>query len=429
MNKLFAGKDMRTYVAPYHENLRREIEQMSDEEILACDFQDWEVYLEGKYSIAPIVLYDNAIQTKLTERKISVPNDFYSDGYGPEYYLVDGVAVIFTIPYDGTPELFEIQPNPRIMSVFPIDDFKKPCGDQCGSFTLSLEFKNKELEGKGEDMSQFVQKRFDQKFQNYQKMIQYVNNEAATYNKSLRKTIITLLTQRKDRADTVASISKALQIPLSLNPFAPKLSPIPIKPRLRTPPTRPDAKPIPKEWGIREEDYQTINQIIWTYGTAMEETARTYILNNEEELRDHLLAALNTYYLEGASGETFRRTGKTDIRIVFENKAAFIGECKIWHGKKLLGEAVQQVMNYSTWRDIKVSVIVFNKENQGFRDILNNIQSWVNSNTASHERVKENYWRCQYYKKDNNENVSLAILAFDLYIDKNQIQDSRIAKK
>ncbi|MFR3882620.1 MAG: hypothetical protein ACLTX6_10210 [Lachnospiraceae bacterium] len=77
--------------------------------------------------------------------------------------------------------------------------------------------------------------------------------------------------------------------------------------------------------------------------------------------RDHLLATLNTHY-ELATGETFRKIGKTDIHIEFENKAAFIGECKIWHGERLFQGAIQQVINYSTWRDMKVSVIIFNKK-------------------------------------------------------------------
>lgn len=83
-------------------------------------------------------------------------------------------------------------------------------------------------------------------------------------------------------------------------------------------------------------------------GTTMEKTARTYFANTEEELRDHLLATLNTHY-EAVTGETFRKIGKTDIYIEFENNAAFIGECKIWHGESLFKTAIQQVLNYSTW--------------------------------------------------------------------------------
>ena len=59
------------------------------------------------------------------------------------------------------------------------------------------------------------------------------------------------------------------------------------------------------------------------------------------------------------TGETFRKKGKSDIHIMFENKAAFIGECKIWHGIKNFKEAVEQLFSYSTWRDTKTAIIVF----------------------------------------------------------------------
>ena len=159
-------------------------------------------------------------------------------------------------------------------------------------------------------------------------------------------------------------------------------------------------------------------------GTTMEKTARTYIKNNEEELRDHLLASLNTHY-SNATGETFRKIGKTDIHIEFENKAAFIGECKIWHGEKLFAEAVQQLMNYSTWKDIKVSVIIFNKENQSFVGVLAKIDSWINANTKKSVRKKPNLWECDYYRTDMGVLVKMNIIVFDLYVDKTQIQDNR----
>ena len=33
-------------------------------------------------------------------------------------------------------------------------------------------------------------------------------------------------------------------------------------------------------------------------------------------------------------------------------------------------DAVQQLMSYSTWKDTKVSLMIFNKENKNFKAIL-----------------------------------------------------------
>lgn len=86
---------------------------------------------------------------------------------------------------------------------------------------------------------------------------------------------------------------------------------------------------------------------------------------------------------------------------------------------------VQQVLNYSTWRDAKVSVIIFNKENQAFSPILDKITSWVNCNTKSHRPTKANSWDCTYYRADMEMNIKLNIVAFDLYVDEKQFQDKR----
>ena len=119
------------------------------------------------------------------------------------------------------------------------------------------------------------------------------------------------------------------------------------------------------------------------------------------------------------------KIGKTDIHIEFENKAAFIGECKIWHGERLFQGAIQQVINYSTWRDLKVSVIIFNKENQSFPAILSKIKSWADANTTAYTQPQTNIWKCKYHRQDMNVDIQLTILVFDLYVDKTQFNDIR----
>ncbi|MBQ8624219.1 MAG: hypothetical protein IJ424_07620 [Oscillospiraceae bacterium] len=205
---------------------------------------------------------------------------------------------------------------------------------------------------------------------------------------------------------------------------APNTKPIQLKRIVRQPSVKPTVKPSTPEPYISDSDYENINNIISMCGTTMEKTARTYFANTEEELRDHLLAALNTHY-EAATGETFRKIGKTDIHIEFENKAAFIGECKIWRGEHLFQGAVQQVINYSTWRDLKVSVIIFNKENQSFPAILSKIKSWADANTISYVQSQTNIWKCKYHRQDMNVDIQLTVLAFDLYVDKSKFNDIR----
>ena len=207
---------------------------------------------------------------------------------------------------------------------------------------------------------------------------------------------------------------------MKMAPNAPNTKPIVLKQRPKPAVQKPAKKEVPPEYCISDKDYSNINNIIYMCGSSMEKTARSHIANDEEELRDIILATLNTHY-EDVTGETFRKIGKTDIQILFENQAAFIGECKIWHGEKAFTDAIQQLFNYSTWKDIKVSLIIFNKHNKNFQAILSNVGSWISSNTKSHTKAAANSWDCIYYRRDSEVDVKLHVVVFDLYVDQTQI--------
>lgn len=422
--EFFTGTDTRNYFATFHGKMKSEVERMTDTEIVSCNFQEWADYLTSKYYIVPITIFESNIDRTLTETKVKKANPFRGHPYERDYFEIDGVRVTFKIPFDGEPDLFEVQPSSLIFTRFSTENFVEPHGEDCGSFTLDFEYTKQELQDKGEAMLEYVQKQFDHDFENYKTMIDCVNSEVTSYNDSLNASALRLLEERKKKADSFSAISAALKIPLIASKHAPNTKPIQLKRLVRQPAAKPTVIPATPEPYISDNDYENINNIISMCGTAMEKTARTYYANGEEELRDHLLATLNTHY-EVATGETFRKIGKTDIHIEFDNKAAFIGECKIWHGEKLFQDAIQQVINYSTWRDLKVSVIIFNKQNQSFHSILTKINTWADTNAVSYAQPQANIWKCKYHRQDMNVDIQLTILAFDLYVDKSQFKDSR----
>lgn len=422
--EFFKKIDGRGYFISLHNKMKSEIEQISNEEIVACNFQEWVDYLVAKYSVVPITIFEKEIDRTLTETKVKRANPFRGYPDERDFFEIDGVCVTFIIPFDGEAELFELRPKSCILSRFVTRSFVKPHDEECGSFTLDLEYTKEELQDKGNAMDEYVQNQFENEFSGYKAMIDSVNAEVISFNSELMTSAMNLLADRKKKADSFSAISNALRIPMIVRKNAPNTKPIQLKRIDRTPFVKPTVKLATPESYIGDEDYGNINNIIWMCGTSMEKTARTYINNNEEELRDHLIATLNTHY-EAVTGETFRKIGKTDIHIEFENKAAFIGECKIWNGLSLFEGAIQQVINYSTWRDLKVSIIVFNKENQSFPAILTKIENWAEANAVSYTRPRGNIWKCKYHRGDMNVDMQLTILAFDLYVDKNQFKDGR----
>jgi hypothetical protein len=146
----------------------------------------------------------------------------------------------------------------------------------------------------------------------------------------------------------------------------------------------------------------------------MESAPEGFSLLEEEKLRDVLVSTLETHYENLVTGETFRKNGKTDILVRFENKAAFIAECKIWHGIKKFDDAVKQLFGYTTWKDTKVALIVFNKENKNFKSILDSVEKWIKENCNGSGRKNGNMWSCSIYREETQMDIKVTIAVYDI---------------
>ena len=124
-------------------------------------------------------------------------------------------------------------------------------------------------------------------------------------------------------------------------------------------------KPVVSESGFSPEPslnmnaYNQILQLIHDVGKQFERLPSLYSGKEEEHLRDHFLMMLEPNFEGSATGETFNKTGKTDILLRHEGSNVFIAECKFWKGKKVFLDTISQLLGYLTWRDSKASVIMF----------------------------------------------------------------------
>lgn len=392
----FNGKTVREYTMGIYNACQTAIESMSDEEILYGNFDEWIQYYVNRYTIQSIIIYSENIKQTLNETKIKKRNIWYQyqGGIEPEFYEIPGYEIKFYIPFSGDYNLLDLQPNTMILQNYEVTDYVKPEFVACGSFTLCLQFTAKELINNEDNINEYVNKVFDDKFHYYKIMIGYVNQEIESFNKSLECEVNDLLIRRKNRAKHKKEICNRLHIPLQINQDAPNLNPVPLKITKKEYAKPPIKVAEPLEYCISDQDYENILKIINQSCAVMEETAKTSNRYEEEELRDQILATLGTHFINGTGGETFRREGKTDILIPFENKAAFIAECKVWHGIKRFEDAIKQLFRYSTWKDVKVAVILFNKNNKDFLSIIKIIDDWVADNTVKHNKKHKNCWQC-----------------------------------
>ncbi len=179
-----------------------------------------------------------------------------------------------------------------------------------------------------------------------------------------------------------------------------------------------------KKFLTPDQIYEKILEIISRAGNDMERRVISHKDRSEPELRDVLLASLNSHKDIFSSGESINKRGKTDILVYSVNETIFIAECKIWRGKKSLQEAIAQLLSYLTWQDNRVALIVFYK-NREFLSSLQGIPDIVTSFFQERELklsidkeykadVKNVFRFVCSHPADKSREIFFTILMFDL---------------
>lgn len=423
--KLFNRISIFDFISIKNKDVKNEIERLTNEEICSSTLEDLEEYFYDRFKIDLIEIERdiNYILYDAQETKMKQYNPWYrSGGYGEQqYYIVDAYKIVYKIPFEGDSDLLYITPSTYTLTSYEVDNVIAPTDEKEGQIIFSQTYERSVIDSK-ENMIEFITKEFNSKLSAYFNAIDNVNSDITNkYNSYLKGEVRKHLEIRLQKAENYLSLREKLNIPLELNKNAPNTRPIRLKKVKKN-----KAIPLTKlktasvEYSISDDDYNNIKSIINLSCISMEKTARTFCKLQEEELRDVILASLNTHYLGTATGETFNKRGKTDIHIPFENKSAYIGECKIWTGKGAFSKAITQLFSYMRWRDTKTSLIFFNKKNKDFPNILKTIDEVLSNEQLCVKKTKITYndWQCEF-KKDiqSEEIVKVNIVIYDLYIE------------
>lgn len=171
---------------------------------------------------------------------------------------------------------------------------------------------------------------------------------------------------------------------------------------------------------LSEEAYTQIIDEINKFGLNIEKLSSLKSKFDEEGYRDYFLPHLNSISTShSATGETFNKIGKTDILIQNETgENVFIGECKIWKGEKLFLEAIDQLLKrYVTWRDEYSALIIFNKDNKDFSNVISTAKEAMKKHPNFDSYVKENKNTSLSYifknTEDQTKKVRLELILFN----------------
>ena len=148
----------------------------------------------------------------------------------------------------------------------------------------------------------------------------------------------------------------------------------------------------------------------------MERLPSIYVGKDEEALRDLLIMQLSPHF-SSVTGETFNKSGKTDILIRHQGRNAFVAECKFWRGSKAHLNTIDQILSYLTWRDSKAAIVSF-VQNKGFGPVLSQIPETTTTHSCfvkDRGVVKPGWFQFELHmENDSTRRVLLAVLCFHL---------------
>lgn len=394
-----------------HQGAADAVQAIAEAQFLASSDDEVVGHVAQQWIVQPLILQEDAITMKQRETNVDVSGDFnrgYSGERGPIY--VPGTEVTIQLPYTGTTWLWRATTNPYMHS-YPVGTIHG-IGDAAGTIELKITLPH-------DAPSQRFKQLHDDNLKMIRQFIEWGTIQVNSYNQRLNQVIRDATIQRRHRLKQHGDISALLNIPLHEKAGVPLLKRIPVEIR------RPPPLPVPPKDGMKPEPgiddaiYEKILNVIRHEGRTFETAPATFAKLDEEELRDILLAHLNGHFEGGATGETFRRKGKTDIRIEDKERSAFVAECKIWGGAGEVTKAVGQLLSYLTWRDSKAALVVFNKAVAGFSELPERMRQTILEHPFFLKEVTTNstgeYRFLMRSEEDLGRRVTLHVYLFNLY--------------
>ena len=401
---LFTGPDSNSVDRHQRQQMAIEIEQVDADRLLNTSVDDLSQYFSRKFGITvPELDVDNLVVDQ-RETQIDVSHDpmrMIMDRSRPAY--VTGTEIEVEIPFTGEAEAFTIKPNPYTLS---------PPRAQIRGSNVTFKILGTSLDAEG------VRKQIDHTVAEIQSYLTNLRANLSGLQGQLLGEARAAIDARRSKLLASRSMIASLGFKMKEREGNAKTYVAP-EIRRRLSPVMPSASaaPFKPEPALSNVDYEHILGVMQSMTQVMELSPSAFHQVDEEALRSHFLVQLNGHYQGQATGETFNYEGKTDILIRSDGKNIFIAECKFWSGPKKLTDTIDQLLGYSSWRDTKTAIVVFNRR-RDFSKVLATIPETVRAH-PQHKRdlsgSSESSFRYQFANRDDrNRELFLTVLAFDV---------------
>lgn len=403
-----SGAPFYNYIAGLDERLLKEINTQSENYILNVNIDDYAEHLASNYSLDIPELHFDKVYVDSVERDIPASKFPRHDLFYIEEKYYKKEVIIYHLPYTGDIGILQYRPNPWNSSTIEVAvNNKLSC--------LLIEVIN--FYNDPEKIKQAYNQTLHIISGNYE----HLRSNCNAYNNDLLFTAKQAIENRRKKLLAKNDLMSSLGVPIKKREDVSQTFSVP-KPVLRekviiNKPVVKDAtyKPEPT---LDEDNYREILKIISDVGHNLERMPSTYKGKGEEDIRDNILIILDPQFeLGSASGETFNKSGKTDICLRYDSSVVFIAECKYWKGEKAFLKTIDQLLGYLTWRNSKVAIINF-VQNAEFTDVLNKVKSSITThlNYLKHTGDQSDTWFNYKFhlNGDRNRELDLAVISFHL---------------
>lgn len=400
---LFTGDFINEAFRAQDEKLARAAEAIPSDRALGRSVDELAAELVEKFHVQPLVVDWGAMTATIGDAKVDVSGDWNRGPFlqsGP--VNVVGTKVTYHIAFRGDEDLFKFRPSTHLMN--PPQGVVKE-----GEVRVSLTVPAPVPDNVGAEL--------DRQVAAIRTHLDWINNDVEAFNRRLVGTARQAAQRRRDKVLADHELAARLGVPLRRREDAAPTYATPAVRYTAVLPAPAGAQAQPPEPVVLPEEYERILGIVRGMALVLERSPKAFAGMREEDIRQQFLVQLNGQYQGGATGETFNAEGKTDILVRDGNRNVFIAECKFWGGPKLLSETVNQVLRYTSWRDTKAAIFLFNR-NKDLSRVLEQISPALAAHPSFVREIPygaETEFRfvlCQ--PNDRARELALTILVFEV---------------
>ncbi|MCE7925921.1 MAG: hypothetical protein DYG98_22965 [Haliscomenobacteraceae bacterium CHB4] len=399
---IFAHKQASQVFDGLINSITNEIKEKEDDYKLNIDENEWQEYFVEKFELTPLKIYPDKARVEFAGKEKR-----FVEQYGRRFELEEFRFEIH-VPFSGSSQLFMLQPSSFVMRTAEVYIENAVLeGNVIGYVTMQEQ--NKDLFER--EKSSFISL--------IQLNVENVNRDVQSYNQRIIPHFNNVLSSERERIKKERSFFESINV--SIDKSTEEIFKAPTIKRKRIP--EPKIEPGSRRKYVSvptfsDELYHDILKVIYDLFKNVEKKPSIYKSKGEEDLRDYLLPFIETRYVgTTATGETFNKVGKTDILLKYQDGSnLFVAECKIWKGKEVFHETINQLFDrYLTWRDSKVAIIMF-VPNKDFSAVLDTIKESVKEHPyffrENGQRGESSFSYIFNFPDDSQKLVYTEIMAF-----------------